>query len=53
MTIKYTNIFHNKDHQNFPKLGFFGVKIYHLATLLAIGRYWNKIPGKIIYPQRL
>jgi hypothetical protein len=32
MTIKYTNIFHFKTLQNIHKLGFFGLKIYHLAT---------------------
>jgi hypothetical protein len=33
MAIKYTNIFHSKVLKNTPKLGFFGLKIYHLATL--------------------
>jgi hypothetical protein len=32
MAIKYTNIFHCKTLQNLPKLGFFGLKICHLAT---------------------
>jgi hypothetical protein len=35
MTINYTNIFHSEALQNVPKLGFFGLKIYHLATLLS------------------
>jgi hypothetical protein len=35
MVIKYTNIFHCKTLQNLPKLGFFGLKICHLATLTA------------------
>jgi hypothetical protein len=30
---KYIDIFHCKTLQNLPKLGFFGLKIYHLATL--------------------
>jgi hypothetical protein len=33
MGIKYTNIFHCKSLQNLPKLGFLGLKIYHLATV--------------------
>jgi hypothetical protein len=35
MAIKYTNIVHYKTVENLPKLGFFGLKIYHLATLLS------------------
>jgi hypothetical protein len=49
MTIKYTNIFQPKALQNLLKLGFFGLKIKHLATLfetLAIKR----IPPKKIAP---
>jgi hypothetical protein len=34
MSIKYINTFHCKTLQNLPKLGFFGLKIYHLATLV-------------------
>jgi hypothetical protein len=34
MATKHTNIFHFKTLQNLPKFGFFGLKIYHLATLL-------------------
>jgi hypothetical protein len=34
MAIKYTKIFHCKILQNLPKLWTFGLKIYHLATLL-------------------
>jgi hypothetical protein len=34
VTIKYTNILHSKVLQYVPKFGFFGSKIYHLATLL-------------------
>jgi hypothetical protein len=36
MAEKYTNIFHCKALQNLTTLGFFGSKMYHLATLLAI-----------------
>jgi hypothetical protein len=32
MTIKYTNIFHSMAIQNIPKIGIFGIQIYHLAT---------------------
>jgi hypothetical protein len=34
MAIKYLNIFHFRILQNLPKLGFQGLKIYHLATLV-------------------
>jgi hypothetical protein len=34
MAQEYTNLFNSKALKNFPKLGFFGLKIYHLATLL-------------------
>jgi hypothetical protein len=34
MVMKYTNIFHSMAHQNIPKLGFFGMKINHLAALV-------------------
>jgi hypothetical protein len=35
MAIKYTNIFRSKAlNKNLPKLGFFGLKIRHLATRL-------------------
>jgi hypothetical protein len=34
MVIKYTNIFHSKVVQNLPKIGIFGLKINHLATLM-------------------
>jgi hypothetical protein len=33
MAIKFTNTFHCMTLENFPKFGFFGLKIYHLATL--------------------
>jgi hypothetical protein len=33
MTKKYTKIFHFSAFKNKPKLGFFGMKINHLATL--------------------
>jgi hypothetical protein len=33
MVIRYTNIFHSKAFQNLPKIGIFGLKINHLATL--------------------
>jgi hypothetical protein len=31
---KYDNIVHNKTIENLPKLGIFGLKIYHMATLV-------------------
>jgi hypothetical protein len=34
MSIKYTNIFHCKTLENLSELGFFGLKINHLATLV-------------------
>jgi hypothetical protein len=34
MTVKYTSIFYSKALQNLPKLGFFCLKIFHLATLV-------------------
>jgi hypothetical protein len=34
MVIKYTNIFQYKTLKNLPKLGFFGLKKYYLATLV-------------------
>jgi hypothetical protein len=34
MVIKYATIFQCKTLQNLPKLGFFGLKTNHLATLL-------------------
>jgi hypothetical protein len=34
MTLKHTNVFHSKALQILPKVGFFCLKIYHLATLL-------------------
>jgi hypothetical protein len=34
MNKEYTNIFHSETLQNLPNLGFFGLKIHHLATLL-------------------
>jgi hypothetical protein len=33
-TLTLTNILHCKTQQNLAKLGFFGLKMYHLATLL-------------------
>jgi hypothetical protein len=33
MTIKYISIFHSKALQNLPKIGIFGLKTNHLATL--------------------
>jgi hypothetical protein len=41
MVIESTNIFHSKAHQNLPKLGFFGLKINHLATLLSPRKLWS------------
>jgi hypothetical protein len=40
MVIKYTNIFHSKALQNLPKLGFFGLKINHLVTLMPSYYKW-------------
>jgi hypothetical protein len=37
MAIKNTNVYYCQTFQNLPKLGFFGSKIYHLATLEFIG----------------
>jgi hypothetical protein len=34
MDVKYINVWHCKTVQNLPKLVFFGLKIYHLATLI-------------------
>jgi hypothetical protein len=34
MAIKCTKIFYCKTLQNLPKIGNFGLKIYHLATLV-------------------
>jgi hypothetical protein len=36
MAKKYTTILHRKTILNLPKLGIFGLKICHLATLLTI-----------------
>jgi hypothetical protein len=36
---EYTNLFHSKALQNLPKLGFFGLKINHLATLQQTGNF--------------
>jgi hypothetical protein len=33
MAVKETTLFHCKALQKLPKLGFFGLKISHLATL--------------------
>jgi hypothetical protein len=33
MAIKYTNIYQSKALQNLPKIGIFGLKTNHLATL--------------------
>jgi hypothetical protein len=33
MAINYMNIFQSKASQNLPKIGIFGLKIFHLATL--------------------
>jgi hypothetical protein len=36
MAIKYTNIFRRKTLQKIAKICIFGLKIYHLATLMEI-----------------
>jgi hypothetical protein len=41
--IKYTDIFHCKTLQNFPKIWIFGFKTNHLATLSAIPHRWTKL----------
>jgi hypothetical protein len=33
MAITFTQIFQSKAYKNNPKLGFYGLKIFHLATL--------------------
>jgi hypothetical protein len=38
----YTNISHCKTPQNLPNLVFFGLKIYHLATL-ELPWWWYRI----------
>jgi hypothetical protein len=40
MVIKYARIFHCKTLQNLPKIGIFGLKTNHLATL---STYLNEI----------
>jgi hypothetical protein len=59
MVIKYTKILHCKTLQNFPKIGIFGLKTNHLATLVDSpnvnlntreSQYVEeKIPSKIIF----
>jgi hypothetical protein len=39
MSIKSINIFQSKAPQNLPKLGFFGLKTNHLATLRLFGLF--------------
>jgi hypothetical protein len=34
-TIKYTNFYHLKNPVKFTQIGIFGLKIYHLATLIS------------------
>jgi hypothetical protein len=49
MAVKSTDIFNSKALQNIPKLGFYGLKIDHLATLVPIScliycmRYWSTV----------
>jgi hypothetical protein len=38
MAIEYTDFFHSKALQNLPKFVFFGLNIYHLATLVTLYR---------------
>jgi hypothetical protein len=42
--MKYTKSFHSNDLQSIPNLGFFGLKIYHLATL-DVARFWGLFSG--------
>jgi hypothetical protein len=39
MAIKYTNIFNCKTLPKFTQIKIFGLKIYHLATLIDLTRY--------------
>jgi hypothetical protein len=48
MNIKYTNIYHSKAIQNFPKFGIFGLKTNHLATLVAAGWALQSAPSWFI-----
>jgi hypothetical protein len=41
MNRNYTKIFHSKALKNIPELIFFGMKIYHLATLWSCVLYTN------------
>jgi hypothetical protein len=47
MVLKYTNIFHCKTLQNVPKIGIFGLKTWHLATLLTPSLRSAAIGGQI------
>jgi hypothetical protein len=45
--VEYTNTFYSKALQNVPKLGFFGLKINHLATLVHINQTGFHVDSKI------
>jgi hypothetical protein len=46
MAIKYINFFQSKALQNLPKIGIFGLKTNHLATLVV---EFNIVPLKFIW----
>jgi hypothetical protein len=39
MAKEYTNLFHSNTLQNLPKVGFIGLKVYHLATVVSTRKY--------------
>jgi hypothetical protein len=47
MANKFVNIFHCKTLQNLPKIDIFGLKIYHLATLLPTAKIGFLLDGTI------
>jgi hypothetical protein len=44
MVIKYNNIFHSKALPNFTKIGIFGLKTNHLATLFSRRQHFQGAP---------
>jgi hypothetical protein len=38
-----TIVFHSKALLNLPKIGIFGLKVYHLATLVVIRQNWKGV----------
>jgi hypothetical protein len=45
MATKYTNFVFSNALQNIPKSGFFGLRIYHLATLSIISPLGAQVNG--------